>query len=43
MTQHAVQGVNGDMHLGYPTLACARAQPVADHLLMVASARARMV
>src|SRR3712207_9482138 len=30
--QHAVEGVDGDVHLGRPTLVRARAQPVADHL-----------
>src|SRR3954468_4571713 len=31
--QHAVEGVDGDVHLGRPTLVRMRAQPVADHLL----------
>src|SRR5215218_11359385 len=29
--QHAVEGVDGNLHLGRPTLVRARAQPVADH------------
>ncbi len=29
--QHAVEGVDGNVHLGRPTLVRARAQPVADH------------
>jgi hypothetical protein len=29
--QHAVEGVDGNLHLGRPTLIRARAQPVADH------------
>ncbi len=31
--QHAVEDVDGNLHLGRPTLIRARAQPVADHLL----------
>ena len=31
--QHAIEGVDGNLHLGRPTLVRARAQPVADHLL----------
>src|SRR5829696_2291922 len=30
--QHAVERMNGDVHLGRPTLVRVRAQPVADHL-----------
>src|SRR5215218_6130863 len=29
--QHAVEDVDGNVHLGHPTLIRARAQPVADH------------
>ena len=31
--QHAVQGMNGDVHLGRLTPVRARAQPVTDHAL----------
>ena len=31
--QHAIEDVDGDVHLGGPTLLRMRAQPVADHLL----------
>ena len=31
--QHAIQGVDGNVHLGRPTLIRAAAQPVTDHLL----------
>ena len=30
--QHAVEYMNGNIHLGRPTLVRVRAQPVADHL-----------
>ena len=30
--QHAVERMDGDVHLGRPTLVRVRAQPVADHL-----------
>ena len=31
--QHAVRGMDGNVHLGRPTLVRAAAQPVTDHLL----------
>ena len=37
--QHTVERVDGDVHLGRPTLIRARAQPVADHLLEPADGR----
>jgi len=37
--QHAVEGMDGDVHLGCPTLVRARAQPFTDHLLEPADGR----
>ncbi len=37
--QHAVEGMDGDVHLGRPTLVRARAEPVPDHLLEPADGR----
>src|SRR3954447_19031995 len=31
--QHTVESMDGDVRLGRTTLVCARAQPIADHLL----------
>ena len=31
--QHLVESMDGDVRLGRTTLVCARAQPIADHLL----------
>ena len=37
--QHAVEDMDGDLHLGRPPLIHVRAQPVADHLLEARNAR----